>query len=185
MLTIQEFHEALRRLMIAWRDDSDDAVAALDLILSQGDSDMKATCLFYQGSMNEGKGALEVAWQSWSNGLQYAREGSFVRFELELSLGRICEDQAKPEEALQWFKKALQTCCQGDEFAGVKALTGYLRLNDGRIEPGDEALFACVVEKSWRVLELAGGPDAHDWAAASARLAGELQSRAEQIIADS
>ena len=182
MLTRKKFHEALRRMMVAWQDNSADAVAALDLILSQGDSDMKATCLFYQGSMNEGKGDLEAAWQSWSNGLQYAREGSFVRFQLELSLGNICEHQGKPEEALEWFKKALQTCCQGDEFAGVKAVTGYLRLNDGKIEPGDEALIACVVEKAWRVLELAGTPDANDWAAAAARVAGELQSRAEQII---
>ena len=183
MLTRKEFHDALQRMVIALRQsNSGDGAAALDLVLNQGDPEMKAQALFYQGLISAETGVFEEADRSWSNALQYAPGGSFLRFELELSLASASERQAKPEEAIDWIKKALETGCSGDEFAGVKALTVYLRLNDGKIKPEDQAVFACVCEKCWRVLELPGEPDSGDWVATSKRLADELENRARAII---
>lgn len=183
MLTTAEFHDALRRMMIGWRqDNSADAVAAVNLVLSQGSLEMKAKFLFYQGTIKEEKGDPEAAWNSWSDGLQYARDGSFVRFQLELMLGNVCERQGRAREALEWFRKALETCCSGDEFAGNKALSGYLRLTNGKPQPEDESIIACVAQKSWRVLELPGAPDANDWTITVARLEEELQNKAEEIV---
>ena len=183
MLTDAEFDEARRRMMSAWsKGDLGDASAALDIVLSEGSAEMKGECLFYHGMISEHQGALSEARQRWSDAIQYVREGSFLRFQLELSLGRSWEREAHFEDALAWFRKALETCCQGDEFAGTSALTGYLRLKEGKIEPLDEPIIACVAEKSWRVLELAGTPDPTDWTTTAAKLAEEFESRAQNIV---
>ena len=71
---------------------------------------------------------------------------------------------------------------QSNQFAGSKALAGYLRIAEGKIEPADEAVVACVVEKSWRVLELPGEPDANDWATSAAKLVEETTGQAAKII---
>lgn len=162
-------------MLSAWHKGNDaDAQAALDIVLSDGTASMKAECLFYQGTIAEEQGKLDDAQASWSNGLQYARDGSFLRFQLETSLGGAAELQAQSAEALNWFRSALETCYQGDEFSGNKALSGYLRLSGGKVESVDEAVVSCVAEKSWRVLGLPGAPDPNDWPATAARLEEEL-----------
>lgn len=182
MLTKAEFDLARRRMFIAWgQDDLVDAQAAMDIVLGNGTPAMKAECLFYQGMIAEERSNLAGARMSWSDGLQYAREGSFLRFQLETSLGGAAERQTQPVEALKWFRNALETCCHGDEFSGVKALSGYLRLSGGKVEPADETVVGCVAEKSWRVAGLPGAPDPNDWTATAARLAEELASRASEI----
>lgn len=163
-------------------DDSGTAQAALELVLRQGDSEMKGKCLFYQGLISKEKGNTAEARQHWIKALEYAPEGSFVRFQLELNLGNTAEQQAERDEALDWLLKALETCCRGDEFAGIQALAGYLKLNGGTIRPEDESLIACVCVKSWRVLELVGEPESSDWSVTATRLAGELERRVAAIV---
>ena len=170
-------------MMTALREgDSDAAQAALDLVLMQGSSEMKGKCLFYQGLISEEKGNTAEARQSWTKALAYAPEGSFLRFQLELNLGNTSEQQARRDEALDWLRKALETCCRGDEFAGIEALTGYLKLNGGRIRAEDESLIACVCVKSWRVLELVGQPESNDWSVTATRLADELERKVVAIV---
>ena len=112
-------------MLRAWqKGDLADAQGAMDIVLSDGSASMKAECLFYEGMMAEDRGNLADAQVSWSNGLQYACEGGFLRFQLETSLGGAAERQAQSAEALNWFRTALVTCCQGDEFSGNKALSG-------------------------------------------------------------
>lgn len=181
MLTKAEFDAARQRMLSAWqKGDLADAQAAIDIVLSDGSASMKAECLFYEGMMAEDRGNLADAQVSWSNGLQYAREGGFLRFQLETSLGGATERQAQSAEALNWFRTALVTCCQGDEFSGNKALSGYLRLTGGTVEPADEAAVLCVAEKSWRVMSLPGAPDPNDWIATAFRLEEELAKRVSE-----
>jgi hypothetical protein len=183
MLTTEDFHDTLRRMMVALREgDVGVADVALESILSRGNSEMKGKSLFYRGLISAEKGVLGDAVRNWSNALPYAQEGSFLRFQIELNQSGACEQQAKPQEAVEWLKRALETCCRGDEFAGVQALTSYLRLHGGRIRPEDEPLIACVCEKSWRVLELSGAPDSNDWSATAARLGSELEHKVAAII---
>jgi hypothetical protein len=181
MLTKAEFDAARQRMVKAWyKGDLADAQAALNIVLSDGSPSMKAECLFYYGMMAEERSNLAEAQVNWSSGLQHAREGSFLRFQLETSLGGAAEQQGQPAEALKWFRGALETCCEGDEFSGNKALSGYLRLTGGKVDPADETVVSCVAEKSWQVIGLPGAPDPNDWVATAARLAKELESRASE-----
>ena len=178
-----EYHAARQRMLIAWhKGDLADAQAALELVLSTGSPAMKAESLFYQGMMVEGRGELAEAKASWSTALQYAREGSFLKFQLEASLGAAFERDLQTAEAMKWFRTALETCCRGDQFAGSNALAGYLRISEGKIQLADEAVVACVVEKSWRVLDLPGKPDADDWATSAAELVEKSMGQAAKII---
>lgn len=181
MLTKVEFDAARQRMFSAWhKGDLADAQAAMHIVLSDGSASMKAECLFYEGMMAEERGNLADAQVSWSNGLQYAREGSFLRFQLETGLGGAAERQAQSAEALKWFRSALVTCCQGDEFSGNKALSGYLRLTGGTVDPVDEKIVSCVAEKSWRVIGLPDAPDPNDWTATAVKLEEELARRASE-----
>jgi hypothetical protein len=183
MLSKAEFDAARQRMLSAWaKGDVADAQVAMDSVLSDGSPSMKAECFFYQGMMAEERGDLAEAQVSWSNGLQHARDGSFLRFQLETSLGGAAERQMQSAEALTWFRSALETCCQGDEFSGSKALSGYLRVSGGKVEPADETVVSCVAEKSWRVLGLPGAPDSNDWAATVARLEQELANRVSESM---
>lgn len=74
-------------------------------------------------------------------------------------MGDACEEAKLQDEALTWYRHALNTCAQGDEFSENVALTAFLRLTGGNIPPADHNLLASVVRKSWRVLELAGSPN--------------------------
>ncbi|HKG60486.1 MAG TPA: hypothetical protein VKB05_12065 [Pyrinomonadaceae bacterium] len=178
-----EYHAARQRMLTAWhKGDLTDAQAALRLVLSTGSPAMKAESLLYQGMMVEGRGELEEAKASWFDALQYARDGTFLKFELEASIAAALERDAQLAEAMRWFRSALETCCRGDQFAGSKALAGYLRIAEGKIEPADEAVVACVVEKSWRVLDFPGEPDANDWATSAAKLVEKSIGQAAKII---
>lgn len=170
-------------MLTAWhKGDLADAQAALKLVLSNGSPLMKAESLFYQGMMFEGRGELADAKASWFTALQYASEGTFLEFQLEASLGAAFEQDAQPAEAMKWFRAALETCCHGDQFAGSKALAGYLRIAEGKIGLSDEAVVACVVEKSWRVLDFPDEPDANDWASAAGELVEKSMGQAAKII---
>jgi len=178
-----EYHAARQRMLIAWhKGDLADAQAALELVLSTGSPAMKAESLFYQGMMAEGRGELAEAKASWSNALQYTSEGTFLKFQLEASLGAAFEQEGQLAEAMRWFRSALETCCHGDQFAGSKALAGYLRIAEGKIELADEAVVACVVEKSWRVLDFPDEPEANDWATSAAKLVEDSIGQAAKII---
>ncbi len=186
MLTDTEFREVQRKMMTAWhRGDLGEASAVLDKVLKEGTSDMKGECLFYQGMINEDQGSLSDARQNWLDALQYARDETFLRFQLELNIGETWERETQSKEALDWYRKALNTCCDGDKFVGIKALNAYLRLKAGKVEPADEPLVACVAEKSWRALELSGAPDFKDLAGTAAKLTEALASRAEKIVNES
>jgi tetratricopeptide (TPR) repeat protein len=171
MLTEREFSEAHERLDRAWNAGAlDDALAELQRILDEGTPDMKARALFYRGMMREEAGAADEARRDWDEALVYASAGSYLRFRLEHHVGEALERGGGLKEALDRYTTALRTCSAGGEFSGLRALSAYLRLKGGKVEPEDEALIASVAEKSWRVLELPGAPDLKDLPATIRRL---------------
>jgi hypothetical protein len=80
----------------------------------------------------------------------------------ERSLGEACEKLGAPGAALEWYRTALKTCAEGDEFSGGHALKVFLALAGQQLLPDDEATASSVAVKSWRVLELPGSPDLKD-----------------------
>ena len=186
MLKEHEFAEMRQKVHGAWhRGDLDTALAGIEKILEEGTPGMKAESLLDRGMIRQSMGALASALQDWTEGLRYAREGTYLRFCLEHSVGEAFERQGLLGEALSWYKTALQTCSRGDEFAGLRALIACLRLNGGNIEPGDDTLLASVVVKSWRVLELPGTPNLENLRAATEELTAAFSKRVDEIVRDS
>jgi tetratricopeptide (TPR) repeat protein len=187
MLTEREFDEVRRKIVMAWhKGDVDVAFAAIEKVFErEGTPDMKGECLFYRGMIRESGGDLPAARRDWIEALQYAREGTFLRFQLEHNIGESLEREGLPEEALGWYKIALKTCSKGDEYSGHQALNAYLKLKGGKIEPGDEPLIASVIVSSWRVLELPGTPDLKDLSSTATELANVFSNRVEIIVRDS
>lgn len=183
MLTQREFAEMKQKVRGAWyKGELDTALAGIERVLEEGTPDMKAESLLDRGMIRQSMGALAAARQDWIEGLRYAREGTYLRFRLEQGIGEAFAREELLGEALNWYKRALQTCSSGDEFAGLRALTAYLRLKGGNIEPGDDPLIASVVVKSWRVLELPGTPDLTNPQSATEELTAAFSKRVDEII---
>jgi hypothetical protein len=186
MLTRREFAEIMGKVSGAWRKgELDTALSGIETVLEDGIPDMKSESLLERGRIRQSMGATAAARQDWTEGLRYAREGTYLRFLLELSLGEALEREEQLGEALGWYKIALQTCSSGEEFAGLRALTAYLRLNGNNIEPGDHALLASVVVKSWRVLELPGTPNLENLRSATEELTAAFSKRVDEIVRNS
>jgi len=181
MLTRSEFNEVQQIIMSAWHTgDLDGAFAAIEAVLKDGTGEMKGQCLFYRGMIRQAEGALENAKEDWLQAHHYSAGGTFLRYELERSLGEVCEETHAPQEAQGWYLAALQSCSTGDEFSGNRTLSAYLRLCGGIVSPEDHALVASVVEKSLRVLQLPGVPDVADLDGSVA----SLTSRFNEMIAE-
>jgi len=186
MLTEREFDEVRRKIVMAWhKGDVDGAFVEIEKVFEgEGTPDMKGECLFYRGMIRESGGDLTAARQDWTEGLQYAREGTFLRFQLEHNVGESLEREGLPEEALDWYKRSLKTCTDGHEYSGHQSLAAYLRLKGGKIEPGTETLIASIIVRSWRVLELPGTPDLKDLLSTATELANVFSNRVEIIVRD-
>lgn len=183
MLTETEFSELQQRLMSAWhRGDLTSAFTEIETALREGTPEMKGQCLFYQGMIREAEGSLDNAKRDWLEALQYAHEGTFLRYQLEYNVGDANERAGIPQEALSWYRAALTTCSRGDEFSGNKTLTAFLRLSGGEIPPEDRVLVSSVAVKSWRVLELSGEPDLKDLTATVKRLTEEFINTVGKIV---
>jgi hypothetical protein len=156
----KQFLESLETIASAqYRGEVSTASAEIKRILSEGTPEMKGQALFYRGTMRKDEGAMADAKDDWLLALEYARDGTFLRYELEQHIGEALESLHMKPEAADWYRRALMTCSTGDEFSGNPTLTSLLRISEGQISPQDAALAASVLEKSWRVLELPGKPD--------------------------
>lgn len=179
MLTKDEFSEAQQRLVSAWhKGDLARALAEIDSVLLEGTTEMKGQCLLYRGMINESQSSLDLAKRDWLEALQYGKEGTFLRYELEHNLGKACEGSGAVQEALSWYRTALKTCSTGKEFSGNRTLTAFMRLSGANVSPDDYALLALVIQKSWAVLEIPGRPDLADLAAS----VNELMTRFNKTI---
>lgn len=88
---------------------------------------------------------------------------SYKRYVHELSLGSISQRQQNFEEAVSWFRSALQTCLDGEGISGGTALKRFFAISGRRIPPNDEELCARAIRRSWLVLRLPGQPDLTDF----------------------
>jgi hypothetical protein len=174
MLTRDEFHQLEQRITSAWHSrDHSNAFADIETILREGSVEMKGEALLLAGMIRESEGDLKGAQQHWREALLLAPEGTFLRYSLEDELGKISE-KTDAENAVFWYRAALKTCSNGDEFAAIPTLGSFLRLNSGNISQEDRALVASVLQKSWRVLDLPGGPNPDDLVGSVATLTGRF-----------
>ena len=146
---------------------------------------MKGQCLLFRGMIKDDQGEMEDAKEDWLNALAYARPGTFLRYNLESNIGKVCETLGLREEAVRWYRSALSTCSQGDEFSGHRALVSLVMLNGGQVPPEDNLLFASVSKKSWQVLQLPGAPDLNDLAGTVSKLAEGSQNLGEKVKRES
>lgn len=186
MLSRTEFNQALQRLSAARsKGDLTNAFSEIEMILREGNDEMKGESLLYGGEIKAGQGGLVDAKQDWLSGLDYASPGTFLRYCLERNIGRVCETLGLPDEAIVWHRKAATTCYRGAEFSGLQALTALLALNGGQVPPEDNMLFGSVIEKSWRVLQLPGAPDLNDLAGSVSKLAEGFRNLVEETKKES
>lgn len=159
VLTQNQFSQLIQSVTLALSQrDLERALVQKDRVMREGTAEMKGQCLFYVGLIHESCGNMQAAQQEWLDALSYAGAGTFLRYSLEAQIGSTCERFGEIDQALAWYRHALETCAGGDEFSGNQVLSAILRLN-GTIASQDETVVRTVIEKSWRVLQVPGSLD--------------------------
>lgn len=186
MLSEPEFQSLMGEITGAWSTgDFERALNRLEKILEHGSDEMKAQALFFRGMIRETSSELPPAREDWLEALALARQGSFLRFNLETHLGNADERSQSFPEALTWYRTALKTCADGEEFSGNQALSAMLRVMKGSFATEDSEIVARVLKKSWRVLEVPGEPNLRDLEAATIQLDQHFYHLADEIIKES
>src|SRR5262252_7754503 len=110
MLNQETFDNIQQRLVGAWgKGDLDGAFAEIETVLREGTPAMKGQVLFFRGMIRESGGHLNEARQDWLEAIQYSREGTFLRYQLETSIGAASKKLETDDDALKWYRAALQT----------------------------------------------------------------------------
>lgn len=181
MLSEREFNTVLGTITYAWgQRDFIGALDKIEAVIGEVTPEMQAHCLLFRGMIKRDKGLPPEAHEDWLTAIPYSRAGSFVRCCLEYEIGKSFEKAVQIDDARVYYQSAIRTCAYGDEFAGNKPLTAFLRLNNGRIPSEDKAIVAAAVKKSWRVLELPGEPDLNNLSNAVTKLAEGFSDKVRQ-----
>jgi|GEM_PF-2209543 len=184
MITKSEFNQIQQQIVSAWHcGNFPEAFAAIDRVLKNGNAEMKGTCLFYRAMIQESRGDWESVRQDCLKGMKYAKPG-FLRYQLEQMMGTYYEQQRIPEEAIKWYRRALVTCDEGDQFSGHKSLVSFIRLSGQELSQTDERLVAKVTSKAWRVLGVPGNPDLSNLPATIGKLSEHFSKLVTTITED-
>lgn len=159
------FNRIQQNVLSAWhKGDVNSAFSEVEVVLREGTPEMKGQILFFRGMIFERTGRFDEAKRDWIEAISYSKEGSFLRYELETSIGAMLETRKVADEALSWYRSAILTCVDGGEFSGHEALAAFKRLCGPKDLDNDFTLLTAALEKSWRVLQLPGNPSDRDLA---------------------
>jgi tetratricopeptide (TPR) repeat protein len=123
------------------------------------DSEQRSEALSFRANLKEEIGQYEEASKDLLTALSLSKEGSYIQYTLELSLGGIFEKLGVRDEALSWYRKALLTCTKGTDIVGGAALKKFLELKgENNFTDQEKALCQQVVERSWTLLRIPGRP---------------------------
>jgi len=135
--------------------DYDRALIKIDGFLSHEKvPEFRSEALGFKAQIKEQLGDVDSAKEA----LLVARSPvgpCYTRYVHELSLADISRRQQRPDEAISWYRAALQTCIEGQGISGGTALKGFLSvLGEKRLTPREHSLCAQVAKRSWQVLGL-------------------------------
>jgi hypothetical protein len=136
------------------------ALSAVDqFLIEESDPELRSDALGFRADLRAQTGDLRAA----NEDLLAARSltgATYLRYVHELSLGTLCRKQQQIDEAISWYRAALQTCIEGSGISAGNALSEFLRLQPQDVlTPPDRAVFFQAAEKSWRVLGVPGNPE--------------------------
>jgi tetratricopeptide (TPR) repeat protein len=155
------YAEMLKALVLKRQGDRTGAIAIMDGLLSQElDPELRSEVIGFRAVLREDLGDCQNAKEDFLLALSLSQMGSYPRYTLELTLGGLSERLGIPDEAVSWYIKALLTVAENEGISGGTALKSFLKIKgDSAITDQEQVLCNHVVEKSWKLLWLPGGPD--------------------------
>lgn len=166
-----------RAAILISQGDRAAAFSEVEAFLSrERNPELRSDALGLRAQFKERAGDLQGAKEDLSTALSLIGP-TYLRYVHELCLGSICEEQQQIEEALSWYRNALETSLECSDVSGGSALQSYLRLRgQNNLNPQEKGLCRQVIAHSWKLLRLPGKPNLTNLAiAADAIKAGEAQ----------
>lgn len=143
------------------------ALQQIDAFLQREmDTELRSSVLGMRAQLKEDLGDQEGAKADLLSAISIG-DASFTRYVNESSLAGIYRLQGNYPDATKWYRAALRTSVDGD-FPGGAVLRNFLALQPEKsLSKEDRALCIEVVQGSWKLLGLEGGPDVTDLAAST------------------
>lgn len=186
MITDDEFNVIMSNITLFWnRGDFGMAYAQADEVLNSGTPEMKAQCLLLRGMVKEDQGLIVEARNDWEHAIRYAAKKTYPFYCLQHQIGSSYEQEGAIDNAIVWYRDALQTCAEGLEFSGQSVLTSFLRVNGGTIPDQDRNTVIQVIKKSRRVHEFPEEPDLDNLPEAIVKLSEEFAALVERTMNES
>jgi tetratricopeptide (TPR) repeat protein len=148
------------------RKDYNGAISIISGILDHETyADLRCDAYGYRATFYEKLGKFDKAIQDWLSSYSLVTTSAimdiaFKKYVTELRIGGVFEKQSKMQEAMDWYRKALTTVCEGEGTSGGAAIKSFLTIvGDGTLTDEDRTLCNDVVAKSWKLLHIEGEPD--------------------------
>jgi len=165
MMTDDEWDRAERTIVGAWTTgDVPLAMTEIENALIQGTGEIRGRALVYRGTIHEEGGNLDQAKADFIEAAGLFVSGSYAKYSAELSVAHVCEEREITDQAIRWYRRALQTCVDSTEpFSAAVAARAFLR-HSSPVSTPDLELLQSVTTKSWRALGLPNEPNLTDLA---------------------
>ena len=154
--------EVQRRAAAAWvRHDFPAALDEVDKFLQKPlPGELRGYALAFRASIRESAGHSQGALDDYRAAYSLASKPSYRRYTVEICLGNISEKSGRPDEAVNWYRAAIETSLEAEGVASGTALSRYLRIRDEHTLSKEERdLCNEAVRRSWNLLEMQGDLD--------------------------
>lgn len=154
------------------------ALKALDDFLATGPSPAStSSALSYRAMAKEEAGNYLGAVEDELQAHALTRPLTYSRYTRELSLGCLSALCGNRQEAISWFRTAINTARDGEGISAGSALRKFLDLRgEATLDPSERTMCVEAIRHSWKVLRQSGEPDLTDLTQAANHLL-ELGSR--------
>lgn len=89
-----------------------------------------------------------------------SQPGTYQRYALEITLGRLSEELKELQEARTWYWRAVKTAADDPGTSGAAAIEGFLNLKDFYLwSQNEKQVCVRVIRQAWTLFSLPGEPD--------------------------
>jgi tetratricopeptide (TPR) repeat protein len=124
----------------------------------------RSEALALRATIREDRDDLDGAESDLLNAADLTTKADYHRYTLALSLGNLYERRKNPDQALLWYREAIEITIEDPSTSAGTAILGLLRIRGE--QPSSEDLDLCwrAAHQSWKLLRLPGDPYANNLA---------------------
>jgi hypothetical protein len=149
-----------RVLRLALKKEFAHAIDEINCYLARAPAELRCDAIAFRGLVKEKKRDLPGARLDFAEAQSLSLPGSYKRYTIELTLGRLSKEMQDDQQAIEWYYRAIETAIADPTTSGDAALEAFLSLRPASSWIARERE-ACeiAVRQAWKLFFLSGEPD--------------------------